>query len=407
LVIFGAKRAPPERGRPKPKILAHMHFQFSEEHLMIQKAARDFARQECLPGVIERDEHQKFPKEQILKLAELGFMGMMVDPAYGGSGMDTVSYVLAMEEISKIDASVSVCMSVNNSLVCWGLEAFGTEAQKQKYLTPLAQGKKDGELYIGAFLLSEPEAGSDATSQQTTAVDKGDHYLLNGTKNWITNGNSASVYLVIAQTDVSKGSHGINVFIVEKNSPGVAVGAKENKLGIRGSDTHSISFNDVKVPRENRIGEDGFGFKFAMKVLAGGRIGIASQALGIASGAYELALNYSKERKAFGKEIAQHQAIQFKLADMATRIEASRLLCLRAAWEKDQGQDYATSSSMAKVFASETAMWTATEAVQIHGGYGYVKEYHVERLMRDAKITQIYEGTSEVQRIVISRSLLK
>jgi len=374
---------------------------------MIQKAARDFARQECLPGVIERDEHQKFPKEQILKLAELGFMGMMVDPAYGGSGMDTVSYVLAMEEISKIDASVSVCMSVNNSLVCWGLEAFGTEAQKQKYLTPLAQGKKDGELYIGAFLLSEPEAGSDATSQQTTAVDKGDHYLLNGTKNWITNGNSASVYLVIAQTDVSKGSHGINVFIVEKNSPGVAVGAKENKLGIRGSDTHSISFNDVKVPRENRIGEDGFGFKFAMKVLAGGRIGIASQALGIASGAYELALNYSKERKAFGKEIAQHQAIQFKLADMATRIEASRLLCLRAAWEKDQGQDYATSSSMAKVFASETAMWTATEAVQIHGGYGYVKEYHVERLMRDAKITQIYEGTSEVQRIVISRSLLK
>ena len=384
-----------------------MHFQFSEEHLMIQKAARDFARQECLPGVIERDEHQKFPKEQILKLAELGFMGMMVDPAYGGSGMDTVSYVLAMEEISKIDASVSVCMSVNNSLVCWGLEAYGTEAQKQKYLTPLAQGKKDGELYIGAFLLSEPEAGSDATSQRTTAEDKGDHYLLNGTKNWITNGNSASVYLVIAQTDVSKGSHGINVFIVEKNSAGVVVGAKENKLGIRGSDTHSILFNDVKVPKENRIGEDGFGFKFAMRVLAGGRIGIASQALGIASGAYELALNYSKERKAFGKTIAQHQAIQFKLADMATRIEAARLLCLRAAWEKDQHQDYATSSSMAKVFASETAMWTATEAVQIHGGYGYVKEYHVERLMRDAKITQIYEGTSEVQRIVISRSLLK
>ncbi|HEY4287337.1 MAG TPA: acyl-CoA dehydrogenase [Puia sp.] len=384
-----------------------MHFQLSEEHLMIQKAARDFARNECLPGVIERDEHQKFPKEQILKLAELGFMGMMVDPAYGGSGMDTVSYVLAMEEISKIDASVSVCMSVNNSLVCWGLDTYGNHEQKEKYLTPLARGSKDGELYIGAFLLSEPEAGSDATSQRTTAEDKGDHYLLNGTKNWITNGNSASVYLVIAQTDPAKGHHGINVFIVEKNSPGIVVGAKENKLGIRGSDTHSILFNDVKVPKENRIGEDGFGFKFAMKVLAGGRIGIASQALGIASGAYELALNYSKERKAFGKEIMQHQAIQFKLADMATRIEAARLLCLRAAWEKDQHQDFALSSSMAKVFSSETAMWTTTEAVQVHGGYGYVKEYHVERLMRDAKITQIYEGTSEVQRIVISRSILK
>ena len=374
---------------------------------MIQKAARDFARTECLPGVIERDEHQKFPKEQILKLAELGFMGMMVDPAYGGAGMDTVSYVLAMEEISKIDASVSVCMSVNNSLVCWGLDQFGTDSQKQKYLTPLAQGRKDGQLYIGAFLLSEPEAGSDATSQRTMAEDKGDHYVLNGVKNWITNGNSASVYLVIAQTDVSKGSHGINVFIVEKNSPGIIVGPKENKLGIRGSDTHSISFNDVIVPKENRIGEDGFGFKFAMRTLSGGRIGIASQALGIASGAYELALDYSKQRKAFGKEIMQHQAIQFKLADMATRIEASRLLCLRAAWEKDQHLDFALSSSMAKVFASETAMWTATEAVQIHGGYGYVKEYHVERLMRDAKITQIYEGTSEVQRIVISRSILK
>ena len=384
-----------------------MHFELSEEHLMIQKAARDFARSECLPGVIDRDEHQKFPKEQILRLAELGFMGMMVDPAYGGSGMDTVSYVLAMEEISKIDASVSVCMSVNNSLVCWGLDAYGSEAQKIKYLTPLAQGRKDGELYIGAFLLSEPEAGSDATSQRTTAEDKGDYYLLNGIKNWITNGNSASVYLVIAQTDPEKGSHGINVFIVEKNSPGVSVGVKENKLGIRGSDTHSIEFNDVRVPKENRIGEDGFGFKFAMRVLAGGRIGIASQALGIASGAYELALGYSKERKAFGKELAQHQAIQFKLADMATRIEAARLLCMRAAWEKDQHQDYALSSSMAKVFASETAMWTTTEAVQIHGGYGYVKEYHVERLMRDAKITQIYEGTSEVQRIVISRSILK
>jgi len=374
---------------------------------MIQKAARDFARAECLPGVIDRDEHQRFPKEQVYKLAELGFMGMMVDPQYGGAGMDTMSYVLAMEEISKIDASVSVCMSVNNSLVCWGLETYGTEEQKQQYLVPLAQGRKDGQLYIGAFLLSEPEAGSDATSQRTIAEDKGDHYLLNGTKNWITNGSSASVYIVMAQTDVSKGSHGINTFIVEKSSPGVTVGAKENKLGIRGSDTHSIQFMDVKVPKHNRVGEDGFGFKFAMKVLAGGRIGIASQALGIASGAYELALNYSKERKSFGKEIMHHQAIQFKLADMATRIEATRLLCLRAAWEKDNHLDFALSSSMAKVYASETAMWTATEAVQVHGGYGYVKEYHVERLMRDAKITQIYEGTSEVQRIVIGRTILK
>ena len=384
-----------------------MQFQLNEEHKMIQKAARDFAVTECLPGVIERDEHQKFPKEQVMKLADLGFMGMMVNTKYGGSGMDTISYVLAMEEISKIDASVSVCMSVNNSLVCWGLEAYGTEAQKENYLTPLAQGKKDGELYIGAFLLSEPEAGSDATSQRTTAEDKGDYYILNGTKNWITNGNSASVYLVMAQTDSAKGSKGINTFIVEKKWPGVSVGAKENKLGIRGSDTHSIMFQDVKVPKENRIGEDGFGFTFAMKTLAGGRIGIASQALGIASGAYELSLKYSKERKAFGKEIAGHQAIQFKLADMATRVEAARLLCFRAAWEKDQGMDYALSSSMAKVYASETAMWASVEAVQIHGGYGYVKEYHVERLMRDAKITQIYEGTSEVQRIVIGRTILK
>ncbi len=384
-----------------------MNFQFTEEHLMIQKAARDFAKNECLPGVIDRDENQRFPREQVTKLAELGFMGMMVAPEFGGAGMDAISYVLAMEEVSKVDASTSVNMSVNNSLVCWGLETFGNEAQKRKYLTPLAQGRKDGELYIGAFLLSEPEAGSDATSQQTTAEDKGEHYLINGTKNWITNGSTASVYLVIAQTDPSKGSKGINAFIVEKNSPGVTVGAKENKLGIRGSDTHSILFNDVKVPKENRIGEDGFGFKFAMKTLAGGRIGIASQALGIASGAYELALAYSKQRKAFGKEIMHHQAIQFKLADMATRIEAARLLCLKAAWEKDNGHDYTLSSSMAKVFASETAMWVATEAVQIHGGYGFVKEYHVERLMRDAKITQIYEGTSEVQRIVISRSILK
>src|SRR2546423_3331532 len=384
-----------------------MQFQLSEEHKMIQKAARDFAVNECLPGVIERDEHQKFPKDQVMHLAELGFMGMMVNPKYGGAGMDTISYVLAMEEISKIDASVSVCMSVNNSLVNWGLETFGSEEQKQKYLTPLAQGKKNGELYIGAFLLSEPEAGSDATSQKTTAVDKGDHYLLNGTKNWITNGNSASVYLVMAQTDASKGSKGINTFIVEKNWPGVEIGAKENKLGIRGSDTHSIMFQDVKVPKENRIGDDGFGFKFAMKTLAGGRIGIASQALGIAGGAYELSLKYSKERKAFGTEIANHQAIAFKLADMATRIEAARLLCLRAAFDKDEKKDYTISSSMAKVYASETAMWTTVAAVQVHGGYGYVKEYHVERLMRDAKITQIYEGTSEVQRIVISREILK
>ena len=374
---------------------------------MIQQAARDFAVNECLPGVIERDEHQKFPKEQILKLAELGFMGMMVDPKYGGAGMDTISYVLAMEEISKLDASVSVCMSVNNSLVCWGLETFASEEQKQQYLTPLATGRKDDDLYIGAFLLSEPEAGSDATSQRTTAEDMGDHYLLNGTKNWITNGSSASVYLVIAQTHPEKKSNGINAFIVEKKWPGVTVGAKENKLGIRGSDTHSIMFTDVKVPKQNRIGADGFGFKFAMKTLAGGRIGIASQALGIASGAYQFSLEYSKQRKAFGKEIMHHQAIQFKLADMATKIDAARLLCLKAAWEKDTGKDYTVSSSMAKVFASETAMWSAVEAVQIHGGYGFVKEYHVERLMRDAKITQIYEGTSEVQRIVIGRSILK
>ena len=384
-----------------------MLFQLNEEHLMIQKAARDFAQNECLPGVIERDEQQKFPKRQIMKLAELGFMGMMTNPKYGGAGMDTISYVLAVEEISKIDASTSVCMSVNNSLVCWGLEEYGTEEQKQKYLTPIAQGRKDGELYIGAFLLSEPEAGSDATSQRTTAEDKGDYYLLNGTKNWITNGGTASVYLVMAQTDASKKSKGINTLIVEKNWPGVTVSAKENKLGIRGSDTHSVMFSDVKVPKENRVGEDGFGFKFAMKTLNGGRIGIASQALGIAGGAYELSLKYSKERKSFGTEIMNHQIISFKLADMATRIEASKLLCLKAAWEKDQGMDYSVSAAMAKVYASETAMWTATEAVQIHGGYGFVKEYHVERMMRDAKITQIYEGTSEVQRIVISRSILK
>ena len=379
-----------------------MLFQLTEEHLMIRKAARDFAQQECLPGVIERDEKAQFPKEQIRKLGELGFMGMMVDPQYGGSGMDTISYVLAIEEISKVEASVSVCMSVNNSLVCWGLEKFGTEEQKQKYLAPLARGE-----LIGAFLLSEPEAGSDATSQRTVAEDKGDHYLVSGTKNWITNGSSASIYVVMAQTHPSKGSHGINVLIVEKQWPGVTVAAKENKMGIRASDTCSIMFTDVRVPKENRIGDDGFGFTFAMKTLAGGRIGIASQALGIASGAYERALAYAKERKAFGTEIMNHQAIAFKLADMATRIEAARLLIFKAAWEKDNGIDYTTSSSMAKVYASETAMWVTTEAVQIHGGYGYVKEYHVERLMRDAKITQIYEGTSEVQRIVISRSILK
>ncbi|MEJ7739998.1 MAG: acyl-CoA dehydrogenase family protein [Chitinophagaceae bacterium] len=384
-----------------------MEFQYNEEQLMIRQAARDFAVNECLPGVIERDEHQHFPKEQIMQLADLGFMGMMVNPEFGGAGMDTVSYVLAMEEISKIDASVSVCMSVNNSLVCWGLDTFGSIEQKHKYLIPLARGKKDDELYIGAFLLSEPEAGSDAASQRTVAEDRGDHYVLNGIKNWITNGNASSVYLVMAQTDASKKSKGINTLIVEKNWPGVTVGAKENKLGIRGSDTHSIIFTDVIVPKENRIGEDGFGFAFAMRTLSGGRIGIAAQALGIASGAFELSKNYAMQRKSFGKEIVQHQAIQFKLADMATRIEASRLLCLRAAWEKDQKLDYTLSSSMAKVFASETAMWTTVEAVQIHGGYGYVKEYHVERLMRDAKITQIYEGTSEMQRLVIGRSILK
>jgi alkylation response protein AidB-like acyl-CoA dehydrogenase len=384
-----------------------MNFKLSEEQEMIRQAARDFAQKECLPGVIDRDERQLFPQEQISKLADLGFMGMMVKTDHGGAGLDTISYVLAMEEISKIDASVSVCMSVNNSLVVWGLEKYGTEEQKQQYLIPLAQGKKDDQLYIGAFLLSEPEAGSDATSQKTTAIDMGDHYILNGIKNWITNGSSASVYLVMAQTDAHKGSKGINTFIVEKQWPGVSVGHKENKMGIRSSDTHSISFTDVKVPKQNRIGPDGFGFSFAMKTLNGGRIGIAAQALGIASGAYELALKYSRERKAFGKEIMHHQAIQFKLAEMATRIDAARLLCLKAAWEKDNDHDYTMSASMAKVYASETAMWVTTEAVQIHGGYGYVKEFHVERLMRDAKITQIYEGTSEVQRMVISRAILK
>lgn len=378
-----------------------MNFELSEEHKMIQEAARDFAQNELLPGVIERDDTQTFPHEQIKKMGELGFLGMMVDPKYGGGGMDTISYVLAMEEISKVDASASVVMSVNNSLVCWGLEKFGSEEQKQKYLTRLATGE-----IIGAFCLSEPEAGSDATSQRTTAIEKDDHYVLNGTKNWITNGNNASVYLVIAQTYPEKGHHGINAFIVEKGMDGFVIGPKENKMGIRGSDTHSLMFTDVKVPKENRIGEDGFGFKFAMKTLSGGRIGIASQALGIASGALELALQYSKERKAFGKEISKHQAIAFKLADMATEVDAARLLCLRAAWHKDQGINYDESGAMAKLFSADHAMRITTEAVQIHGGYGFVKEYHVERLMRDAKITQIYEGTSEIQKIVISRSVL-
>ena len=379
-----------------------MNFQLTEEQLAVQEAARDFAQTELLPGVIERDTEARFPTEQIQKMGALGFMGMMVDPAYGGGGMDTISYVIAMEELSKIDASASVSMSVNNSLVCWGLEKYGSEEQKQTYLSKLATGEK-----LGAFCLSEPEAGSDATSQQTTATLEGDYYLLNGTKNWITNGSSASIYLVIAQTDASKGHKGISVFIVEKGWEGFVVGKKEDKLGIRGSDTHSLLFTDVKVPVQNRIGAEGFGFTFAMETLNGGRIGIAAQALGIASGAYELALAYSKERKAFGKPISQHQAIQFKLADMATQIEAARLLVFKAAWLKDEGKEYAHASAMAKLYASEVAMSVTVEAVQVHGGYGYVKEYHVERLMRDAKITQIYEGTSEIQRIVISRGVLK
>lgn len=378
-----------------------MNLHLTEEQKAVRDAARDFAQNVLKPGVIERDNAQRFPADEVRELGALGFMGMMVDPQYGGSGMDTVSYVLAMEEISKVDASTSVCMSVNNSLVCYGLQEYGTEEQKQKFLKPLASGEK-----IGAFCLSEPEAGSDATSQRTTAVDMGDHYLLNGTKNWITNGNSASTYLVIAQTDAEKGHRGINALIVERDMPGFQLGAKEDKLGIRGSDTHTLMFQDVKVPKANRIGEDGFGFKFAMKTLSGGRIGIAAQALGIASGALELSLAYSQERKAFGKEIHKHQAISFKLADMATQVEAARLLCLKAAALKDAGENYDLASSMAKLYASEVAMTQTVEAVQIHGGYGFVKEYHVERLMRDAKITQIYEGTSEVQKIVISRAVL-
>jgi len=379
-----------------------MNFQFTEEQLAVKEAAREFAQMELLPGVIERDENQEFPKEQVKKMGELGFLGMMTDPKFGGGGMETISYVLAMEEISKVDASCAVIMSVNNSLVCWGIEKFGSEDQKKKYLTRLTTGES-----LGAFCLSEPEAGSDATMQRTTAEDKGDYYLLNGTKNWITNGSSASIYLVMAQTHKEKKHHGINALIVEKGMEGFVVGKKENKLGIRGSDTHSLMFTDVKVPKENRIGEDGFGFSFAMNTLNGGRIGIASQALGIASGAYELALKYAQERRAFGKEIFHHQGIKFKLADMATKIEAARLLCLQAAIRKDNGLDFVKEAAMAKLFSSQVAMETSIESVQIHGGYGFVKEYHVERLMRDAKITQIYEGTSEIQKIVISRELLK
>ncbi|WP_375242675.1 acyl-CoA dehydrogenase family protein [Lacinutrix sp.] len=379
-----------------------MDFSLTEEHIMIRDAARDFAQTELLPGVIERDNAQTFPDELVRKMGALGFMGIMVDPKYGGSGMDAISYVLIMEELSKIDASASVMVSVNNSLVCYGLEAYGNEEQKQKYLTKLATGEQ-----IGAFCLSEPEAGSDATSQKTTAIDKGDHYVINGTKNWITNGGRSDVYLVIAQTDRDKGHKGINAFIVERGTPGFDIGPKEDKLGIRGSDTHTLQFNDVKVPKENRIGEDGFGFKFAMKTLSGGRIGIAAQAIGIAAGAYELALKYSKERKAFGTEICNHQAIAFKLADMYTEIEAARLLVMKSAWDKDQGNNYDMSSAMAKLYASKVAMEQTVEAVQIHGGNGFVKEYHVERMMRDAKITQIYEGTSEIQKIVISRGVIR
>ncbi|WP_341226410.1 acyl-CoA dehydrogenase [uncultured Arcticibacterium sp.] len=379
-----------------------INFDLSEEQLAVQEAARDFAEKELLHDAIERDTHSKFPEKQVKMMGELGFLGMMVDPEFGGGGMDTISYVLAMEEIAKIDASAAVVMSVNNSLVCWGLEKYGTQAQKEKYLKPLALGEK-----LGCFCLSEPEAGSDATSQKTTAIDKGDHYLVNGTKNWITNGGSSDIALVIAQTDADKGHRGINALIIEKGTEGFVVGKKEDKMGIRSSDTHSLMFSDTKVSKENRIGDDGHGFKFAMGTLDGGRIGIAAQALGIASGAYERALQYSKERKAFGKEISRHQAIQFKLADMHTKIEAARFLIYKAAFEKDQGRNYSESAAMAKVYASEVAMWVTTQAVQVHGGYGYVKEYHVERMMRDAKITEIYEGTSEIQRLVIARSILK
>jgi alkylation response protein AidB-like acyl-CoA dehydrogenase len=377
-----------------------MNFEFTEEQIMIQQSARDYAQRELIKDVIERDAKAEFPTHHVKALAELGFLGMLVDPKFDGGGMDTVSYVLAMEEISKIDSSVSVIMSVNNSLVCYGIEAFGSEEQKEKWLKPLARGEK-----IGAFLLSEPEAGSDATSQRTTAIDKGDHYLVNGVKNWITSGNSASTYVLIAQTHVEKGHKGINAFVVDRHSPGITLGPHEDKMGMRSSDTHSVMFTDVIVPKENRLGDDGFGFKFAMKTLEGGRIGIAAQALGIAQGAFERALQYSKERKTFGTEIFNHQAIAFKLAEMHTRIEAARYFCLKSAWLKDQGKPYGTASAMAKYYAAETAMYVTTEAVQIHGGYGYVKEYHVERLMREAKLTQIYEGTSEIQLMIISRAI--
>lgn len=384
------------------ELLQGINFNLTEEHLAVKEAARDFAQNELLPNVIERDNEQKFDPKLLRRMGELGFLGMMVAPEYGGGGMDTVSYVLAMEELSKVDASASVIVSVNNSLVCYGLEAFGTEEQKRKYLTPLASGE-----IVGAFCLSEPEAGSDATSQHTTAEDKGEHYLLNGTKNWITNGNISSVCLVMAQTHPELKHRGINCLIVEKGWEGFVVGKKEDKMGIRASDTHSLMFSDVRVPKENRIGADGFGFKFAMSTLNGGRIGIAAQALGIAAGAFELALKYSRERKAFGKPIFEHQAIQFKLAEMATKIEAARLLVYKAARLKDEHKDYVEAAAMAKLFASDVAMWATTEAVQIHGGYGFVKEFHVERLMRDAKITQIYEGTSEIQKLVIARELSK
>jgi len=378
-----------------------MDFEFTEEQKMIRQSARDYAQRELIKDVLERDAKAEYPTHHVKALAELGFLGMLVDTKYDGGGMDTVSYVLAMEEISKVDSSVAVIMSVNNSLVCYGIEAFGTEDQKERFLKPLASGKK-----IGAFLLSEPNAGSDATSQKTMAIDMGDHYLVNGTKNWITNGNSASTYVLIAQTYPEKGHKGINALMVDRHSPGISLGPHEDKMGMRSSDTHSVMFTDVKVPKENRLGEDGFGFKFAMKTLEGGRIGIAAQALGIASGAYERALKYAKERKAFGTEIINHQAIGFKLAEMHTRIEASRFFCLKAAWLKDQNQPYGTASAMAKYYAAETAMYVTTEAVQIHGGYGYVREYHVERLMREAKLTQIYEGTSEIQQIIIARAIM-
>lgn len=379
-----------------------VNFQLSEEHSAVKDAARDFAINDLLPGVIERDINISFPKAEVKKLGELGFLGMMVGTENGGSGMDTLSYVLAMEEICKVDASVGVVMSVNNSLVCYGLDAYGDDYQKNKFLKDLASGVK-----LGAFCLSEPEAGSDATSQQTTAVDMGDHYLLNGTKNWITNGNSSDICLVMAQTNPELKHKGINCLIVEKGVEGFSIGPKEDKMGIRASDTHTLMFTDVKVPKENRVGAEGFGFKFAMSTLNGGRIGIAAQALGIAAGAFDLSVKYAKERKTFGKPISQHQAIQFKLADMRTRIQAARLMVYKAARDKDMGLDYVESAAMAKLYASEVAMWVTTEAVQIHGGYGYVREFHVERMMRDAKITQIYEGTSEIQKLVIAREILK